>query len=147
MGVPVLEMTASERRSFRAPARPYPRNGHAVGDAEIEPKIDQHVVLQALLLLLQHLQLLDEELDCLLILLVRPNSAGLLLEHLGANPSQPHPAGPWGHSGDEGVEAMAASLGSGNEVVCSRDRPIDEGQGVQAVHDRSGIVQIVSIYL
>jgi hypothetical protein len=30
MGVPVLKMTASER--------PYPRNGHAVGDAEREKK-------------------------------------------------------------------------------------------------------------
>ena len=33
-GVPVLKMTASERRSFRVPARPYPRNGHAVGGAD-----------------------------------------------------------------------------------------------------------------
>ena len=32
MGVPVLKMTAAE-----VPARPYPRNGHAVGDAEMEP--------------------------------------------------------------------------------------------------------------
>ena len=31
MGVPVPKMTASERRSFWAPARPYPRNRHAVG--------------------------------------------------------------------------------------------------------------------
>ena len=37
MGVPVLQTTASERRSFGVPARPYPRNGHAVGDAETEP--------------------------------------------------------------------------------------------------------------
>ena len=33
----VLEMTASEKRSFWLPACPHPRNGHAVGDAEIEP--------------------------------------------------------------------------------------------------------------
>ena len=46
MGVPVIKMTASERRSFRVPARPYPRNRparpsprnrHAVGDADVEP--------------------------------------------------------------------------------------------------------------
>ena len=36
-GVPVRKMTAAERRSVRVPARPAPRNGHAVGDAEIEP--------------------------------------------------------------------------------------------------------------
>ena len=29
MGVPVLQTTASARRSFCVPARPYPRNGHA----------------------------------------------------------------------------------------------------------------------
>ena len=34
MGMPVLQMTASERRSFGVPARPYPRIGHAVGDAD-----------------------------------------------------------------------------------------------------------------
>ena len=37
MGVPVPKMTVSETRSFWVPARPYPRNEHAVGDAEIEP--------------------------------------------------------------------------------------------------------------
>ena len=35
--VPVLKMTGSPRRSFRVLARPYPRNRHAVGDADIEP--------------------------------------------------------------------------------------------------------------
>ena len=35
MGVPVLKMTDSEE------ARPYPRNGHAVGDAEIETREDE----------------------------------------------------------------------------------------------------------
>ena len=29
------KMTASPRRSFWVPTRPYPRNGHAVGDAEM----------------------------------------------------------------------------------------------------------------
>ena len=31
------KIAASEGRSFWVPARPYPRNGHAAGDAEIEP--------------------------------------------------------------------------------------------------------------
>ena len=35
VGVPVHKMTASPRRSFCVPAHPHPRNGHAVGDAEI----------------------------------------------------------------------------------------------------------------
>ena len=35
MGMPVLKTTASERRSFWVPACPCPRNGHAVGDAEM----------------------------------------------------------------------------------------------------------------
>ena len=35
IAVPVLKVTASPRRSFRVPARPYPRDGHAVGDAEM----------------------------------------------------------------------------------------------------------------
>ena len=35
--VMLYQMTASERRSFGVPARPYPRNGHVVGDADIEP--------------------------------------------------------------------------------------------------------------
>ena len=34
--VPVLETTASPRRSFWEPARPYPRDGRAVGDAEMQ---------------------------------------------------------------------------------------------------------------
>ena len=38
MGVPILKMTASPRRSFRVPARAYPRNGHAVGDADVEAR-------------------------------------------------------------------------------------------------------------
>ena len=41
MGVSVLEMSASARRSFRGPTRPYQRNGHAVGDAEIEPHVNR----------------------------------------------------------------------------------------------------------
>ena len=36
MDAPVLKMTASLRRSFWVPARPYPRSTHAVGDAELE---------------------------------------------------------------------------------------------------------------
>ena len=37
MDVPVLKTTASP--SFRVPARPYPRNGRAVGDAEVDKLI------------------------------------------------------------------------------------------------------------
>ena len=33
-GVPVLKVTASPRVTFRVPARPCPRDGHAVGDAD-----------------------------------------------------------------------------------------------------------------
>ena len=36
MAVPVPRMTASPRRSFWVPARPYLRNRHAVGDADIQ---------------------------------------------------------------------------------------------------------------
>ena len=39
MGVPALEVTAVAGRSFCVPARPYPRNGHAVGDAEMPKKL------------------------------------------------------------------------------------------------------------
>ena len=37
-------MTASERRLFWIPARPYPRNKHAVGDADIDPREGAEVI-------------------------------------------------------------------------------------------------------